>query len=415
MNEDVQAVLNELLNPEPEKRIHLKSLLNFNMFKDLDSFECDYIYKNFNCPKDHTGQFLADVPRNEYKKPSFETKWNFPEVIATKDQVNQDKIYQDKENMENQTTLSSQQSSDTGGGILVHSGGNLSQSAGNYTYNNFVQGFPKRGSYENKSNASSPPTGTLPNSHSPPNFVSMQFQHNNFNLPQNIKNNSNFQQQQQQNINLVLREEPELSPFIQANDTPFSGSGLEYWSDVKYHKTYLHRQQNLNNWLANQTDLSEETKEKWKLVHNWNKVCGPDEIIIKMGMFRKRRAYYSIKTRMFLLTYSPTERNGFKTRSGPKNYKGIRFSYYDADKFRDFGWNEDFKVKKQCYKGEIPLTEAVKRHHIVALNNFRNLNIETPGRVYYLNNYKDAQAVNWQDLLYTVMEKLYGSECFDDY
>ena len=83
------------------------------------------------------------------------------------------------------------------------------------------------------------------------------------------------------------------------------------------------------------------------------------------------------------------------------------------DKFKKWGFNEDFKVQKQCYKGEIPMSNAMKRHHISSFSNFKNLNIETPGRVYYLNNYKDMEAVNWKNLLIDVMTKLYGSD-FDD-
>ena len=90
------------------------------------------------------------------------------------------------------------------------------------------------------------------------------------------------------------------------------------------------------------------------------------------------------------MTYSSSETNGFKNRSGVKNYKGLRFAYYDVDKFKKFGWNEDFKVQKHTYKGEIAMNSSVNCHHIIALSNYRDLNIELPGRMYYLNNYKDA-------------------------
>ena len=344
-----------------------------------------------------------------------------------------------------------------------------------------------------------------------------------------------------------------------SNDTPLSGDGLQYWYNPDFWKVYLERQKD-KDWLISQSNLSETDKKNWQDIRTWDKVCGPDEIIVKMGIFKKRRGYYSIKTRMFLycvckgliffhgspqgfphvfpprvpptgsphgcakcpkrpkivkkpqnfkhfsifklfpwcarcakkgrttplgplaslaralpvlrvylrkfrfffgfwyffnfqlffgfwwlrknlffflfffprpipisfdnpdfptftnafpLTYSPTHTNGFKSRTGVKNHGGLRFAYYDMDKFKKWGFNEDFKVQKQCYKGEIPMSNAMKRHHISSFSNFKNLNIETPGRVYYLNNYKDMEAVNWKNLLIDVMTKLYGSD-FDD-
>jgi hypothetical protein len=201
-------------------------------------------------------------------------------------------------------------------------------------------------------------------------------------------------------------------PPCNSNDTPLSGDGLQYWYNSEYHSIYLKRQKD-KDWL-NQSNLSEMDKKNWQDIRTWDKVCGPDEFIVKMGIFKKRRGYYSIKTRMFLLTYSPSGKNGFKTRSGDKNHKGLRFAYYDMEKFKKWGFNEDFKVQKQCYKGEIPMSTAIKRHHITSFSNFKNLNIETPGRVYYLNNYKDQEAVNWKNLLMDVMTQLHGSD-FEDY
>ena len=91
------------------------------MFSNLESWECEYIHKKFQCPKEHTGQFLAEDIRDEFqsKNAKVETKWDFPAVIATKDQMHQDRMFGV---MADQTTMSSQQSSDTGG-MMMNSGG----------------------------------------------------------------------------------------------------------------------------------------------------------------------------------------------------------------------------------------------------------------------------------------------------
>ena len=84
-----------------------------------------------------------------------------------------------------------------------------------------------------------------------------------------------------------------------SNDTPLSGDGLQYWYNPDFWKVYLERQKD-KDWLISQSNLSETDKKNWQDIRTWDKVCGPDEIIVKMGIFKKRRGYYSIKTRMFL-------------------------------------------------------------------------------------------------------------------
>ncbi len=101
---------------------------------------------------------------------------------------------------------------------------------------------------------------------------------------------------------------------------------------------------------------------------------------------------------MFLLTYSPYEKS-------ENNKRGLRFAYYDQDKFRKYGYDKSHPVSKQCYKGEVPMTDKIM---INALPNFKNLVIETPGRVYYLLDLKSS-AKHWKDKLDTVMKRLWDT------
>lgn len=165
--------------------------------------------------------------------------------------------------------------------------------------------------------------------------------------------------------------------------------GLTNWWDPKMAAEYKRQQRN-----------SDGLDKKWDIV------LGDDEIIIKMGVMRKRRGYYSIKTRMFLLTYSPSQQNN-KT-------KGIRFSYYDIAKFDKYGWDKNLPPQKRCYKGEIMLTSQVKERHVTSYADFKYWTIETPGRVYYLID-KNRGASTWKNKVDEVMRNRYGADSYNDY
>ena len=93
-----------------------------------------------------------------------------------------------------------------------------------------------------------------------------------------------------------------------SNDTPLSLDGLQHWHDPEFLKVYLERQKG-KGWM-NQSNLSETDKKNWQDIRTWDQVCGPDEIIVKMGVFKKQRGYYSVKKRMFLYFVCKWIKNG---------------------------------------------------------------------------------------------------------